>query len=369
MYTHIASTDAGNGGVNTAVLKAGQKAQNPTFDYFPSVRAVVRGKSLGLGAELEHQYSAVEWGGQKYIVGDDCVRVSRQGLDRYIGQDRYGSEHHQFLVLTALARVGVGLKTPANVALSLFCPPEYFADQKEAIRAAFEGKTYRFTYADKPHVITIGKVFVIPEGQAAMFCFNLNPDGTPNQQNALTGDALFLDSGVFTLDCVLVRDGKVSPEHTFSLPNAGLNQFVRVPLMLAAQGAGRDFQAVNEDDIDQLIRAYAAATDDAGRIEASILSYGGYTVDLYGPMQNAIQTYANWIVANAISHFDGLRGIRHVVLLGGGASLITPYFADWYPDKVKNSSTPPHYAVAKIAPHNMNVVGGLRVALAKAGQG
>ncbi|GIK67698.1 MAG: hypothetical protein BroJett018_54920 [Chloroflexota bacterium] len=366
-FTHVCSTDAGNGGVNTCVLKVGQKPTSPTFDYFPSVRAVVRGKSLGLDANLEHQYSKVDWNGQSYIVGDDCTRVSRQGIDHYIGQDRYGSEHHQFLVMTALARVGVGLKTPANVALSLFCPPEYFSDQKETIRRAFEGKTYRFSYADKPHIITVGKVFVIPEGQAAMFCFNLNPDGSPNQNNPLYGDVLFLDSGVFTLDCVLVRDGKVASESTFSLPNAGLNQFIRVPLMLAAQSAGRDFQNVSEDDIDQLIRAYAIAKDDSERVEACILYHGGYTVDLYSQMQNCIATYVNWIVSNALSRFDGLRGVKNVVLVGGGASLITEYLSELYPDKIKNSSTPPHYAAGKVHPVNANVVGGLRVALARIG--
>lgn len=368
-FTHVCSTDAGTGGVDTAVLKAGQKPTSPTFDYFPSVRAVIRGKGLGLGAELEHQFAKVDWNGQSYIVGDDVTRVTRQGIDHYIGQDRYGSEHHQFLVLTALARCGVGLKTPAHVALTLFCPPEYYATQKEAIRAAYEGKSYHFSYADKPHSITIGKVFVVPEGQAALYCFTLSPDGTPNQNNPLSGDVLFLDSGVYTLDCVLIRDGKVSPEHTFSIPNAGLSQFVRIPLMLAAQGAGRDFTNVSEDDIDQLIRAYATAKDESERYTACTLFYGGYTVDLYSAMQACIRTYANWIVANALSRFDGLRGIRHMVLVGGGASLITPVMCELYPDKVKNSSTPPHYAAAKIHPVNANVVGGLRIALARVQSG
>jgi len=366
-FTHIAAVDAGNGGTNIAVLKVGQKPQNPTMDYFPSVRAVIRGKSLGLGAESEQQYSAVQWNGQHYIIGDDVTRISKSGLDRHIGQDRYGSEMHQFLVLTALARTGVGAKSPANVALTLFCPPGFYAEQRDKIRYAFEGKTYHFTYAEKSHDITIGRVFVVPEGQAALYCFNLQPDGSPNPNNALVGDVLFLDSGVYTLDCVLIVDGKVSPEMTFSLPNGGLDQFIRKPLMLAAQSAGRDFSGVNEDNIDKLIRDYAVAPDDTARYTAASLYYGGYTVDLYGAMQREITAYVNWISNNALSKYDGLRGIRHVVLVGGGASLITPYLYELYPDKVKNSPTPPHYAAAKIAPHNMNVVGGLRIALAKVG--
>jgi hypothetical protein len=366
-FTHLAAVDAGNGGTNVAVLKADQKPSNPTCDYFPSVRAVVRGKSLGLGAEAEHQYAALDWNGNRYVVGDDVTRITKGGLDRFIGQDRYGSEMHQFLVLTALARTGVGLKTPAHVALTLFCPPGFYADQRDSIRKAFEGKAYHFSYADRPYQITIERVFVVPEGQAALYCFNLNPDGTPNPNNALIGDVLLIDSGVYTLDCVLIRDSKVSPEQTFSLPNAGLDQFIRKPLMLAAQRAGRDFAGVTEDDIDKLMRAYATAPDDTARFTATTLYYGGYTVDLFAPIQREIATYVNWIGNNALSRYDGLRGIRHVALVGGGASLITPLLCELYPDKVKNSSTPPHYAAGKVHPVNMNTIGGLRVALAKIG--
>lgn len=365
MYTHIVSSDAGNGGTNTAVLKSGQKPTSPTCDYFPSVRAVIRGKGLGLGADLEHQYSPVDWNSQRYIVGDDVTRISKGGLDRFLGPDRYGSEFHQFLVMTALARCGVGLKSPADIGLTLFCPPGYFADQKDSIRRAFEGKTYHLSYAEKPYSITVQKVWVVPEGQAALYCFNLTPDGQPNQNNPLVGDVLVLDSGVYTLDAVLIRDGKVSPEQTFSLPNAGLDQFIRKPLMLAAQSAGRDFAGVGEDEIDQLIRDYATATHELDRPRAATLYHGGYTVDLYAAFQRECANYVNWIGNNVLAKFDGLRGVKHVVLVGGGAALITPLMCAMFPDKIKNSETPPHYAAGKVHPVNMNVIGGLRIAVAK----
>lgn len=366
-FTHVCSTDAGNGGVNTLAVRAGQNPSRPTYNYFPSVRAVVRGKGLGLGAEQELQFARVDWQGQQYIVGDDVTRISRQGLDKHMGKDRYGGEHHQFLVLTALARCGVGMDAPANVALTLFCPPSYFADQKEAIRKAFEGKSYNFAYAGKPHHIRIGRVFVVPEGQAALFCFNMNPDGTPNDRTPLIGDTLFFDSGVYTLDCVLIQDGKVSPERTFSLADAGIDQFIRKPLMSYAQGAGYDFQNVDENDIDVLLRAFCEAKTEEEQREAAILYYGGYELDLYADLVHHTNRYASWIVANVIARYDGLRGIKHLVLVGGGASLITRQMIELYPDKVKNLENPPHYAVAKIHPVNMNVYGGLRVALAKVG--
>ncbi len=365
-YTHIAAVDAGNGGVNAVLTRLqDDKPQTPQADYFPSVRAVIRGKSLGLGASQELQYTPVEWHSQKYIIGDDVTRITKQGLDRFIGKDRYGSEFHQFLVAVALARLGVGGKGEANVYLSLFCPPGYFAEQRESIKQAFLGKSISIQYGDKLYQFRYGNVAVIPEGQAALFCFNLNQDGSANDKNPLYGDVLFLDSGVYTLDAVLVSDGKVNPQQTASYSDKGLDFFIRKPLMQAAHESSREFESVTEDDIDMLIRQYAQAQDDQGRWQACNLYHGGYTVDLFSVMQRQIAEYTKWINNNVLARYDGLRGIRHVVLVGGGASLITPLMIEMYPDKVKNSSEPPHYAAGRISPVNMNAYGGLRVALAK----
>lgn len=366
IYSHIAAVDAGNGGVNAVLTRfQGDKLQTPQADYFPSVRAVVRAKTLGLGASQELQFTPVEWHGQKYVIGDDVTRVTKQGLDRFIGKDRYGSEFHQFLVATALARMGVGGKGEANVYLSLFCPPGYFAEQRENIKQAFLNKTVSIQYGDKLYQFRYGSVAVIPEGQAALFCFNLNQDGSPNDKNPLYGDVLFLDSGVYTLDAVLVTDGKVNAQQTESFSNKGLDFFIRKPLVQAAHESSREFEGVTEDNIDVLIRQYAEAKDDQACWEACNLYHGGYTVDLFSVMQRQIAEYVGWIGNNVLARYDGLRGIRHVVLVGGGASLITPLLFAMYPDKVKNSSEPPHYAAGRISPVNMNAYGGLRVAVAK----
>lgn len=365
-YTHIAAVDAGNGGVNAVLTRLqGDKFQTPQADYFPSVRSVVRAKSLGLGATQELQYTPVEWHGQKYVVGDDVTRITKQGLDRFIGKDRYGSEFHQFLVATALARLGVGGKGEASVYLSLFCPPGYFAEQRENIKKAFSGKAVSILYGDKLHQFRYTSVAVVPEGQAALFCFNLNQDGTPNDKNPLYGDVLFLDSGVYTLDSVLVSDGKVSSERTFSFSDKGIDFFIRKPLVLAAQAASREFEGITEDDVDVLIRQYADAKDDNERWQACNLYHGGYTVDLFSVMQRQIAEYVGWINNNVLARYDGLRGIRHVVLVGGGASLITQQLHELFPDKIKNSTEPPYYAANRISPVNMNAYGGLRVAVAK----
>src|SRR5687767_767272 len=100
MVDHIVSIDAGNGG--TTGLLAEKKGYKSV--RFPSVRAVTSGESLGLGAGFEMEYDFVEWGGHKYLVGDD-VFISRRAVERHQGAFRYGDEFHLFLIAVALGKL------------------------------------------------------------------------------------------------------------------------------------------------------------------------------------------------------------------------------------------------------------------------
>ena len=103
MADFLASVDAGNGGTNAVLVKGKSK---PRCYYEPSVRAVATGDSLGLGKDLEIQYDYVDWYGHRYVTGDDVIRVTRRNLEHHLGTNRYGNEFHQFLVATALAKLG-----------------------------------------------------------------------------------------------------------------------------------------------------------------------------------------------------------------------------------------------------------------------
>ena len=79
MSDTIISCDAGNGGT-TAVL-ARDKGRYKSI-YFPSVRAAATGDSLGLGGDLELDYTYVDWYNHRYVVGEDVLRVTRRHMER-----------------------------------------------------------------------------------------------------------------------------------------------------------------------------------------------------------------------------------------------------------------------------------------------
>jgi hypothetical protein len=78
------------------------------------------------------------------------------------------------------------------------------------------------------------------------------------------------------------------------------------------------------------------------------------------------ERYAEWVANNILDGvFDGLRGIKSVILVGGGAVLIEDHLRGWYKGKIMDRQK--HAATKKLHPVDMNAIGGLRLALAGKG--
>ncbi|NIV28736.1 MAG: hypothetical protein GWN58_04220, partial [Anaerolineae bacterium] len=87
-----------------------------------------------LGKDLELQYDYVDWGGHRYVVGDDVVRITRRNLERHQGAFRYGDEFHQFLVAVAVGQLGV---RKGAVDLTMFAPPGMYVHARDLIQKRF----------------------------------------------------------------------------------------------------------------------------------------------------------------------------------------------------------------------------------------
>jgi hypothetical protein len=359
MTDYTVSCDAGNGGTNAVLAQA--RGGCKSF-YTPSVRAVASGDSLGLGAQWELDYDTVDWGGHRYVVGDDVIRVTRRQLEHHIGANRYGNEMHQFLVANAVARLGVKSGT---VDLTLFAPPGMYASLKGFIHERFTqrgGKVEISLKGDKkPRKFQYETVTVWPEGIGAAACFVLDERGEVVPSDILAGEVVVLDLGAHTLDALQLTNGNFNPE---SLQHAtweagGVHVHIREPILrLVKKEVGDDAANLTVDDIDRIIRLGSVSGD-------YILTVAGlHDVDLKPLLDKYCERYAEWIANNiADGVFDGFRGIRAVILVGGGAGLVTPFLgkASWYGKKILNQAT--HETTSDLHPVDMNAVGGLRLAL------
>jgi hypothetical protein len=354
MVDHIVSVDAGNGGTNAVLARAtGYKRV-----YFPSVRAVATGDTLGLGKQFELEYEYVDWGAHRYVVGDDVIHVSRRGIERHQGALRYGDEFHEFLVTVALARLGV---SSGAVDLTVFAPPGLYATSKERIEERFtlnDGKTQiKLRGDDEFREWRYEKITVWPEGIGAAACFVIDDNGQMIPDNdVLSGQTVVLDMGMHTLDALQMSDGNFNPESlaTATWENGGLKVHLLEPILRQVRKLDDDFGLLTLDDIDVVVRRGILQGDYTLRV-------AGKELDLKPAIDKYAERYSEWVANNIIDGvFNGLRGFKSAILVGGGAVLTEPHLSSWYEDKFlrfdRNSAT------KGIDPVDANAVGGIRLA-------
>jgi hypothetical protein len=362
---YIVSVDAGNGGTKAVLAQPGGGYKE---FYEPSVRAIATGESLGLGDGFELQYSYVDWHGSRYVTGDDVIRITRRGLERHMGNKRYGDEFHQFLVANALARMGVKSGT---VDLTLFSPPGLFTKVKTRIEEQFlqqRGNVeIKMKGDESPRQWRYSNLRVLPEGIGAAVCFIIDEAGNTVDKGVLEGETVILDVGAYTLDALKLRDGNFNPESLeyATWENAGVNTHVREPLLRLLHKRHDDFTGLTVDDIDALLRRAFDEGDYTLRVASA-------EMDLREAITALCGRYADWM-SNTICDgvYNGFRGIKSVIVVGGGASLVVNQLREVYgtfevstgssDGKIMDPSSSP--LTEKSRPVDMNAVGGLRFAL------
>jgi hypothetical protein len=360
MSDTIASVDAGNGGTNAIIPngKGGYKTH-----YEPSVRAAATGATRGLGASMEMQYEYVDWCGHRYVTGDDVVKVTRRGLERHMGGGRYGNEFHQFLVAVALAKLGIKSGT---LDLTLFAPPGLYNIAKPSIQSGFmenSGKVEIKLKGDKKaREWRYESVTVFPEGIGAAACFVLDDNGKTVHSDVLNGDTVILDSGAHTLDALKMSDGNFNPESLehATWENGGVDTLVRQPILRQVKKASEDFDQITVDDVDRVIRLGTVSGD-------YTLRAGGAEVDIKPLLEKYSHRYAEWVANNIIDgQFNGLRGVKSLILVGGGTVLIEPWLKKWHGEKLLDRTK--YAQTKKVHPVDMNAVGGMRLARLRLGK-
>ncbi len=354
MSDYLISIDAGNGGTNA--VKGTAKIWRSI--YFPSVRAVATGDTLGLGEQFELQYNWCDWNDHRYVWGDTALEISRKSIERHQGSFRYGDEFHQFLVNTAIGELGI---KEGTIDLTLFAPPGMYVEARDKIKERFDAHnntfSIRFKDDDAPRTWTFDNITILPEGIGAAACFALDDRGVPVPDNdILSGDTVILDMGMYTLDALQMSNGNFNPESlgTATWESAGIKANLLDPILQQVRKASPDFELLTIDDIDRVIRNSLEMND-------YILRVAGQELNLEKLVKKYADRYAEWVANSIIDGvFNGLRGVKSAILIGGGAVLTNDYLQNMYPSKILRFDDSD--LTRKIQPVEANAIGGIRLA-------
>lgn len=315
---------------------------------------------MGLGSQFETEVNYVDWGGHRYAVGDD-VKFSRKGIERHQGAFRYGDEFHTFLIAVAIAKLGI---KEGSIDLTTFAPLGMYLEAKKAIEKRLKDAGNRLAISlkgdSKPRIFQIDAVTVHPEGLGALLCFVLDDKGKSVDNDMLEGENVVLDMGMYTLDALQVSNGQFNPESLASATweNGGIKAHILDPMLRAVKKqGGEDFDLLTVVDVDRAIWQGLAT----GNYE---LKVAGVVADVKPLLDRFSERYAQWLSNNIIDGvFNGLRGIKSMILVGGGAVFTEAWLQQWYPDKILDASK--HKVAKGLEPVEMNAIGGLRLALSK----
>ena len=325
---------------------------------FASIRTRITSQTLGLGQGHELDFTSAQWHGDTYAVGDDALILNRQGIDRHMGVNRYGGEHHQFLSAYALARLGI---KSGSVDITLLCPPALFNELKPQMIKAYSAQGVEISLKGdkKPREWSYSNVSILPEGYAAIGCLMLDSSGNKSPLAAkLAGDVVMLDVGAYTANVFRLHNGALNPADLpqSSIANGGGNTHIRLPLLEWVHGAGGDLTAVTLDDIDRVLRLASASGDYQ-------LHFGGASIDLAPMLEHLSKQYADWLANNALdTRYDGLKDINGLLVVGGNAAYIMPHLQTWYGKVIDYTNW---REFSGLHPADLNAAGGLRLALAR----
>lgn len=350
--TIYVSVDSGNGYTNAVSGKLKGRIKKTAF---PSVRADAPERVLGLDSEREVKYEVVEWFGNRYTYGSDTVRFSANAIERHHGSERYGDEFHAMMVALAMARMSV--PGGNNIDLTLFMPPGLCTSnhKKHVIDSFSEGLS--IFLGSKEYDWDFSNITIHPEGLGAILSFMLSPTGKPLKHDLFEGEILIVDSGTYTLDILRITDGKFDPAslETATHGNDGLYRHIISPLLAAIHRHDDDFKVVTADMLD---RAIYNSHYDNGKC---VVTSAGKDMSLTATLIDISKRYANWIVKHIFdTEYLGLQGIKSVIVVGGGAWLITPYLRA---DTLIGHKVLDYSKLAQlksILPTELNAVGGQR---------
>lgn len=286
---------------------------------FPSIVGMgtdLRFNSLLLNFKKPTDNLAITVDHKKYFVGDLAVRQSAI-VSRSMGRNRVEDINAKVLLLAGLALASENGEQKFNVVTGL--PVDYYQLYKEDWALLMQGThAVRFSTGnnEKPMLITIDKIQMIPQPLGTLYDRRLDSDGNILDNDLANLKIGIVDIGYKTSDLALAADLEFVGKQSISTETA-----MSTAYSIIAQRIQEKYKVEKESyELDKVL-------------ESGMIRVAGVPYDISEFKKEAFTTLAEKIATEVNSIWDK-REIDMILLTGGGGKAIAEYFLPRFPQAV-----------------------------------
>jgi len=295
----VAGLDSGLGKHHKKILKK-----------FPTAVAYAREGIIGNLGDNGKTYS---FNGRKYAVGDSALQYRDVFSTRDINFLMHFSPLLAFAAVERLVQEGSmcpEIMQSGEKQVCLGIPLAYFHSRRSSLAGAVRQCHVSGTLLD------FAEVEVRAQGQGILFDFMLDENGRPIEDR-LNMTILIVDIGFNTVDILGVVNGSSSREWSGMIERGGISRICQQVGDYLQREFGFDLPEQSLKDV---------------IIKREINLYGA-TKDVSGIIREASEEYADWLMQEVRSRWDGfLQKADRLIIAGGGAYYVGKDFSAKYPE-------------------------------------
>lgn len=309
----LVGIDLGYGQIK--VVSDKQKVKFPSVVGTPSVIELSDGSQLGKAQPIDD--IIINYQGKRYYVGQKAINETANAR-LTLKADKTDAETNIIKFLAGLALVGASGETTVVTGLPIY---EYNL-QKDKLAQSLTG-SFNFSFYNQKSgqnvSLDITKCLVIPQAAAAYYNALLDTTGQIKDMTLAAARAAVVDIGYRTTDVVTMEGGKYDSNRSFTVWT----------------GMGKVHQEVLRYLQKEYQLSYKLADMDAIVRQGYIDIHGGRK-PIDHLIRAALEPVAQEIIEGVIAGLEDFRKLSGGILLaGGGASLMDPYFVAEFGDAVK----------------------------------
>jgi len=240
---------------------------------------------------------------REVLIGSQAVLQSRN-LNRREDRRWIESDLYKDLLLAAFTELTTATHADLTVVSGL--PVQFYMHDKDALLEQLLGE-HKVQREGRPsQSLTVTEARVIPQGFGALLAVCLDDRGNIARADIANGNIGIVDVGGKTTGLLSVNRLTEVSRETASV-NTGAWNVVR---------AVRQWLAAEYPDLE--IRDHALIE----AIQARQVNYFGAPVDLTVPIDNAVEPFADEVIAEAGQLWNGAASLDMILVAGGGAHMI-----------------------------------------------